>query len=54
MSAQKIARQGLTWRHVGVVITMCLTLFTAVAIVLYLNTSAYKHLRYRSTLPSYT
>ena len=33
MSAQKIARQGLTWRHVGVVITMCLTLFTAVGII---------------------
>lgn len=33
MAAQKIARQGLTVRHVGVVVTMCLTLFTAVGII---------------------
>ena len=28
MSAEKIARQGLTVRHVGVVVTMALTLLT--------------------------
>lgn len=33
MSAEKIARQGLTVRHVGVVVTMALTLLTAVGIV---------------------
>ncbi len=33
MAKEKIARQGLTWRHVGVVITMAMTLFTAVGIV---------------------
>ena len=31
--SEKIRRQGLTWRHVAVVITMMLTLLTAVAIV---------------------
>ncbi len=31
--AEKIARQGLTWRHVGVVATMMLTLLTAVGII---------------------
>ena len=63
MSAQKISRQGLTWRHVGVVITMCLTLFTAVGIIFtaaglcyrpLLNTLAYRRRKYHSTLPSYT
>lgn len=31
--SEKIERQGLTWRHVGVVATMMLTLLTAVGIV---------------------
>lgn len=31
--AEKINRQGLTWRHVLVVVTMCLSIFTAVGIV---------------------
>ena len=31
--AEKIQRQGLTWRHVGVVATMMLTLFSAVGII---------------------
>ena len=33
MSAEKIARQGLTARHIGVVVTMALTLLTAVGII---------------------
>ena len=33
MATEKIARQGLTVRHVGVVVTMALTLLTAVGIV---------------------
>ena len=33
MATQKIARQGLTARHIGVVVTMALTLFTAVGII---------------------
>ena len=33
MTTEKIARQGLTVRHVGVVVTMALTLLTAVGIV---------------------
>ena len=32
--AEKIQRQGLTWRHIGVVATMMLTLFSAVGVVL--------------------
>lgn len=33
MASEKIARQGLTWRHILVLITMCLSIFTAVGIV---------------------
>ena len=33
MAAEKIARQGLTWRHIAVVITMMLAMLTAVGIV---------------------
>ena len=33
MAAEKIARQGLTWRHVGVVATMMLAMLTAVGII---------------------
>ena len=29
----KIARQGMTWRHIAIVVTMCLSIFTAVGII---------------------
>ena len=33
----KIARQGMTWRHIAIVVTMCLSIFTAVGIILLLQ-----------------
>ena len=33
----KIARQGMTWRHIAIVVTMCLSIFTAVGITLLLQ-----------------
>lgn len=62
MATEKIARQGLTVRHVGVVVTMALTLLTAVALCLrqqayvtgqYRNTSAFRHHKSRYTSRSF-
>lgn len=62
MATEKIARQGLTVRHVGVVVTMALTLLTAVGIVFtaaglcysqYHNTSAFRHHKSRYTSRSF-